>query len=89
MRQRVRLLAAQAGLLGLSVMVLIVPASALFRDRYGADDLPFVYIAVAVLSGIGAAVLGRRPGSRAPFLGVLVVAAVDVALLVGSGSALR
>jgi 4-hydroxybenzoate polyprenyltransferase len=46
-------------------------------------------VAVAVLSGIGAAVLGRRPGSRAPFLGVLVVAAVDVALLVGSGSALR
>jgi 4-hydroxybenzoate polyprenyltransferase len=46
-------------------------------------------VAVAVLAGVGAAVLGRRPGSRAAFLGVLVVAAVDVALLVGSGSALR
>jgi 4-hydroxybenzoate polyprenyltransferase len=46
-------------------------------------------VAVAVLAGIGAAVLGRRPGSRAAFLGVLVVAAVDVALLVASGSALR
>jgi 4-hydroxybenzoate polyprenyltransferase len=46
-------------------------------------------VAVAVVCGIGAGVLGRRPGSRAAFLGVLVVAAVDVALLVGSGSALR
>ena len=49
MRNRVLLLAAQAGLLGLSVVFLIVPASALFLDRYGADDLPFVYLAVAVL----------------------------------------
>ena len=49
MRNRVLLLAAQAGLLGLSVTFLIVPASALFLDRYGADALPFVYIAVAVL----------------------------------------
>lgn len=46
-------------------------------------------VAVAVVCGIGAGVLGRRPGSRAAFLGVLVVAALDVALLVGSGSALR
>jgi 4-hydroxybenzoate polyprenyltransferase len=46
-------------------------------------------VAVAVLAGIGAAVLGRRPGSRAAFLGVLVVAAVDVGLLVASGSAVR
>ena len=49
MRNRVLLLAAQAGLLGLSVTFLIVPASALFLDRYGAAELPFVYIAVAVL----------------------------------------
>jgi hypothetical protein len=48
-RNRVRLLAAQAGLLGLSVVFLIVPASALFLADYGADDLPFVYLAVAVL----------------------------------------
>jgi 4-hydroxybenzoate polyprenyltransferase len=46
-------------------------------------------VVVAVVCGIGAGVLGRRPRSRAAFLGVLVVAAVDVALLVGSGSALR
>lgn len=46
-------------------------------------------VAVAVVCGVGAAVLGRRPGSRAAFLGVLVVAMVDVALLVGSGAAVR
>lgn len=46
-------------------------------------------VAVAVVCGVGAAVLGRRPGSRAAFLGVLVVAVVDVALLIGSGDALR
>jgi 4-hydroxybenzoate polyprenyltransferase len=46
-------------------------------------------VAVAVGCGAGAALLGRRPGSRAAFLGVLVVAAVDVALLIGSGAAVR
>jgi 4-hydroxybenzoate polyprenyltransferase len=46
-------------------------------------------VAVAVVCAVGAGVLGRRPGSRAAFLGVLVVAAVDVALLVASGNALR
>lgn len=46
-------------------------------------------VVVAAVCGVGAAVLGRRPGSRAAFLGVLVVAAVDVALLVSSGSALH
>jgi len=44
-------------------------------------------VAVAVVAAVGAGVLGRRPGSRAAFLGVLVVAAVDVGLLVASGSA--
>ena len=46
-------------------------------------------VAVAVVCGVGAPVLGRRPGSRAAFLGVLVVAAVDVALLVASGASVR
>lgn len=46
-------------------------------------------VAVAVVCGCGAALLGRRPGSRAAFLGVLVVAAVDVALLLASGAAVR
>jgi 4-hydroxybenzoate polyprenyltransferase len=51
--------------------------------------LGYAAVGVAVVCGVGAALLGRRPGSRAAFLGVLVVAAVDVALLVGSGTALR
>ena len=46
-------------------------------------------VAVAVAAAVGAGVLGRRPGSRAAFLGVLVVAAVDVALLLASGRGLR
>ena len=46
-------------------------------------------VAVAVAAAVGAGVLGRGPGSRAAFLGVLVVAAVDVALLLASGRALR
>ena len=57
MTNRVRLLAAQAGLLGLSVVFLIVPASALFLDHYGAEDLPFVYLAVAVLGVVVSRVL--------------------------------
>ena len=46
-------------------------------------------VAVAVAAAVGAGVLGRRPGSRAAFLGVLVVAALDVALLLASGRAVR
>jgi heme o synthase len=44
-------------------------------------------VVVAVVCAVGAGVVGRRPGSRAAFLGVIVVAAVDVALLIASGSA--
>src|SRR5215218_1990661 len=49
MRARVLLLAVQACLLGLAVAFLVVPASALFLVEYGAEDLPFVYLSVAVL----------------------------------------
>jgi HEAT repeat protein len=58
-RARVLLLATQAGLLGLSVVFLVVPASAVFLDRYGADDLPFVYLAVAVLGVVLSRVVGH------------------------------
>ena len=51
--------------------------------------LGWAAVAVAGVCGVGAAVLGRRPGSRAAFLGVLVVAAVDVGLLVASGAGVR
>ncbi|HEX6756490.1 MAG TPA: UbiA family prenyltransferase [Mycobacteriales bacterium] len=46
-------------------------------------------VAVALACAAGIAVLGRRPGSRATFLGVLVVAVVDVGLLLASGTAVR
>jgi hypothetical protein len=62
-RTRLALLAGQATLLGLSVAFLVVPASALFLARYGARDLPFVYLAVAVFGVLASAVL-RRLQSR-------------------------
>ena len=69
MTDRVRLLAAQAGLLGLSVTFLIVPASALFLDRYGAAELPFVYLAVAVLGVVVSRVI-RALQARLPLAAV-------------------
>lgn len=63
MRTRLALLAGQATLLGLSVAFLVVPASALFLARYGARDLPFVYLAVAVFGVLVSTVL-RRLQSR-------------------------
>ena len=44
-------------------------------------------VAAAAVTGVGLT-LGRRPGSRAPFRAVLVVAAVDVLLLLARGSSL-
>lgn len=48
----------------------------------------FALVAAPVAVGAGA-LLGRRPGSRAAFRAVLVVALIDVVLLVASGTALR
>jgi protoheme IX farnesyltransferase len=42
-------------------------------------------VAVAAAVGLGGLVLGRRPGSRAAFRAVLLVAAVDVVLLLTTG----
>jgi 4-hydroxybenzoate polyprenyltransferase len=46
-----------------------------------------VALTVAVAALVAVATFGRRPGSRAPFRAVLVVAVTDVALLVASGTA--
>jgi len=85
----VRLLATQALLLGLSVVVLIVPASALFLDRYGASELAYVYLAVAVL---GVAVSGALRALQAR-LSLTAVAATCIGaytvLVAGSWCALR
>jgi 4-hydroxybenzoate polyprenyltransferase len=53
----------------------------------GAAGIATLAVVVVVL-GVGL-VLGRRPGSRAPFRAVLVVALIDVALLLVSGTTLR
>ena len=71
MTAQVRLLAAQALLLGLSVVVLIVPASALFLERYGASDLAYVYLAVAVL-GVAASQVLRLLQARLSLTSVAV-----------------
>jgi hypothetical protein len=47
-RTRLLLLAGQTVLLGLFCAFLVVPASALFLARYGADDLAYAYLGVAV-----------------------------------------
>lgn len=46
-------------------------------------------VAVAVLVGVGGLVLGRRAGSRASFRAVMLVAAIDVLLLLVSGTEVR
>jgi hypothetical protein len=60
MRTRLVLLGGQTIALGLMMAFLVVPASALFLDEYGADALPYAYIAVA-----GAGVLVSSGMSRA------------------------
>jgi hypothetical protein len=86
---RVRLLAAQAGLLGLSIVFLIVPASALFLDHYGADDLPFVYLTVAVLGVLVSRVI-RAMQARLSLVAVAVwCIGAYVVLVAASWSLLR
>ncbi len=68
---------------------LLLGATALLA--YGPDDPgPAGAAAVGVVAALTAAgaTLGRRPGSRAPFLAAVAVAVVDVALLVTRGARL-
>lgn len=75
-------LAAAAFLLAASVVLAVGPPGPPGVLGFGA-------VAVALACAAAVAVLGRRPGSRAAFLAVLVVTVVDVALLLASGTALR
>jgi hypothetical protein len=77
MRARLWLLAAQTVLLGLVSAFLVVPASALFLHRYGADDLPYTYLSAAV-AGVLVSTAMRR-AQRHLSLGVL--AAVSIAAI--------
>ena len=68
-------------LLGASVLLAVAPAGHLGVRLWLA-----VASALVLAGGFG---FGRRPGSRASFRAVLVVALLDVAQLVVAGAALR
>ncbi|RRR98510.1 UbiA family prenyltransferase [Glycomyces terrestris] len=71
----------------LAAAALVLTASALLAFGPPGPPSPLVLAAVPVAAAVlvlGLA-LGRRPGSRAPFHAVLVVALVDVALLLHTG----
>ncbi|KQZ76168.1 hypothetical protein [Nocardioides sp. Root151] len=63
MRTRLALLTGQTTALGAMVAFLVVPASALFLARYGADALPFAYLAVAA-AGVAVSMAMRRAQNR-------------------------
>jgi heme o synthase len=70
---------------------LLLAASAVLA--FGPPGPPGVFgvaaVCVALVVGLGGLVAGRRAGSRAAFRAVLVIAAVDVALLLVSGRSIR
>jgi 4-hydroxybenzoate polyprenyltransferase len=69
--------------------VLLLAASVVLA--FGAPVAPALAVAAPLLAAavlVAGFVAGRRPGSRAPFRAVMVVALVDVALLVAAGPAL-
>jgi len=88
----------QAGVLGLPQRLgavrartggALLLAAAAAVVTFGPGDPPLlslVGLALAVALAAGAALAGRRPGSRLPFLLALATAAVTVALLVARGS---
>jgi 4-hydroxybenzoate polyprenyltransferase len=68
--------------------VTLLAATVLLAAGPGMTALGWAAVAVAAAIFVGGLVLGRRPGSRAPFLAVIAVAVVDVALLVLHGGSL-
>jgi hypothetical protein len=87
MRTRLLLLAGQSVLLGLYCSFLVVPASALFLARYGADDLAYAYLGVAaagILVSSGMRVAQRRLslGALAELVIALLLVMVGLAWLV-------
>jgi 4-hydroxybenzoate polyprenyltransferase len=63
-------------------------ATAALASGPGASAVGLPAVGAASLVFAGGLALGRRPGSRAPFLSVVLVAGLDVALLLGHGTAL-
>jgi 4-hydroxybenzoate polyprenyltransferase len=75
------------GALVLSGTALLLATAALATGPGAAAvGVPALVLAAAVFAA--GVVAGRRPGSRAPFLAVLVVAALDVGLLLAHGTSL-
>ncbi|MCU1595873.1 MAG: 4-hydroxybenzoate polyprenyltransferase-like prenyltransferase [Frankiales bacterium] len=66
----------------------LVVATVLLAAGPGISGYGIAGIAVSVAVFGAGLVLGQRPGSRAPFLSVLVVAAVDIGLLLAGGASL-
>ena len=83
LRRRVRLLASQGLLLGLSSALLIVPVSAIFLSEYGSSRLPYTYVVVAVL---GAIVSLRISGAltRISIVGLAVLTTGGLAVIVAA-----
>ena len=84
MRTRLLLLGGQTVLLGLFCAFLVVPASALFLGRFGADDLPFAYLGVAATGVLVST--GMRAAQARLSLGALAESVIAL-LLVTVGSA--
>jgi heme o synthase len=80
-----------AGTSRVAAAVLLLAASAVLA--FGPPGPPGLLgagaVTVAAAVGLGGLLLGRRPGSRAAFRAVLLVAAVDVLLLLGTGRRVR
>ena len=83
MRTRLFLLGGQTILLGLFCAFLVVPASALFLARFGADDLAFAYLGVAAAGVLVST--GMRAAQARLSLGALAESVIALLLLmVGS-----
>ena len=84
MRSRLVLLGGQTIVLGLTMAFLVVPASALFLDEYGAQALPYVYLAVAA-SGVAVSSAMSRAQRRHSLarVAVSVVGSYLVAIAAG------
>lgn len=79
MRSRLALLGGQTLALGLMMAFLVVPASALFLNTYGAQRLPWAYIIVAVAGILTSALVSRL--SRTTSLGRLGAVLVTAYIL--------
>ena len=84
MRERLLLLGGQTVALGVMMAFLVVPASALFLDEYGASALPYAYLAVAV-AGAGTTYAMTRAQRRLS-LSSLAAAVLAVYVVVVAGA---